>query len=1126
VGEALATTLGTWDDADGDSLSFSYQWRAEGVDIVGATSASYTLTSGEAHSTITVVVTASDGNGGSAPATSAGTPVTNTVPLNTALPAISGSTAVGSTLSTSNGGWDDADGDSLSYGYQWRADGSAIAGATSATYTLTSSEAHSTITVVVTASDGNGGSTPATSAGTPVTNTAPSNKALPTISGSSPAVGNTLSASNGTWIDADGDSLDFSYQWRANGVNIAGATTTSYTLTSSEAHASITVVVTASDGNGGSTPAISAGTPVTNAMPVNSALPTISGSPAVGNTLTTSNGSWDDTDDDSLSYGYQWRADGVDIAGAASASYTLTSNEAHSSISVVVTASDGNGGSTPATSADTPVTNTAPVNSALPTISGSAAVGNTLSASDGTWSDADGDSLSYSYQWRANGVDIAGAINSSFTVTASQSGTTLSVTVTADDGFGGSGSASSSGIAGNSPPIISGSPLTSVPGHTAYSFTPNASDADNDPLTFNIVNKPDWALFDTASGQLSGTPTNSDAGTTSGIQISVSDGRSTISLSAFNLTVTENLDSDGDGMPNDWELANGLDPNDPSDATTDLDGDGTSNIDEYLANSNPANDDYPPTLTLPSDISVNAAGLFTPVDIGEASAYDELDGALTPISDALEYYTPGSHQVTWSVSDAAGNTASGTQTVDVIPQVSFSKGQSATEGSTVSFRVILNGQAVSYPVLVPYVVAGSAAIDGSDHDLSDGIAVINDGLETRISFNTLNDGPGEGPEYIHIVMYEPTNAVEGPQYIHTIELIEGNVAPLVSLSAEQGGIQSRNVLTGAGDVTVIPTLIDPNTDDSHSYDWTATDGRLRDIDSAVDTYTFDPDDLSPGIYTLHLKVSDGSAKDETSLALNLIAAAPSLSADQDSDGDGTDDLSEGIADEDNDGVPDYLDAIPSANVLQEQSALSTSYLIEGEPSVRLTLGSVALRAQHGMANIDPDDLESVGAPVDTEFDFSSGLFDFNIEEIPVAGQSVQVVIAQLAAIPQNPVYRKLTPAGWNDFVIDANNALASAAGEAGYCPPPGDSSYSEGLTAGYWCVQLTIQDGGPNDADGIANHCVDDPGGVAEKLASQQSTTSSGGGGSSDSLFLLWLISLSLWRIRTTRKMTALEFRI
>ncbi len=50
-----------------------------------------------------------------------------------------------------------------------------------------------------------------------------------------------------------------------------------------------------------------------------------------------------------------------------------------------------------------------------------------------------------------------------------------------------------------------------------------------------------------------------------------------------------NADTDRDGMPDSWELANGLNPNDPSDAPLDPDGDGVINLKEYLASTNPTN---------------------------------------------------------------------------------------------------------------------------------------------------------------------------------------------------------------------------------------------------------------------------------------------------------------------------------------------------------------------------------------------------------------------------------------------------------------------------------------------------------------------------------------------------------
>ncbi|MGH8179174.1 MAG: putative Ig domain-containing protein [Steroidobacter sp.] len=89
----------------------------------------------------------------------------------------------------------------------------------------------------------------------------------------------------------------------------------------------------------------------------------------------------------------------------------------------------------------------------------------------------------------------------------------------------------------NRAPTITGSPPTSVDAGVAYSFTPTASDADRDTLGFTIQNRPSWASFDTATGRLSGTPASANTGAFNSIVISVSDGRASASLAAFNITV-------------------------------------------------------------------------------------------------------------------------------------------------------------------------------------------------------------------------------------------------------------------------------------------------------------------------------------------------------------------------------------------------------------------------------------------------------------------------------------------------------------------------------------------------------------------------------------------------------------
>ncbi|HEU4486796.1 MAG TPA: putative Ig domain-containing protein [Povalibacter sp.] len=89
----------------------------------------------------------------------------------------------------------------------------------------------------------------------------------------------------------------------------------------------------------------------------------------------------------------------------------------------------------------------------------------------------------------------------------------------------------------NHAPTITGTPATSVTVGNSYSFKPTAKDADGNSLGYSIKNKPSWATFSTATGQLSGKPSSSNVGSFSNIVISVSDGKASASLKAFTIAV-------------------------------------------------------------------------------------------------------------------------------------------------------------------------------------------------------------------------------------------------------------------------------------------------------------------------------------------------------------------------------------------------------------------------------------------------------------------------------------------------------------------------------------------------------------------------------------------------------------
>ncbi|MFZ9054138.1 MAG: putative Ig domain-containing protein [Woeseiaceae bacterium] len=111
-----------------------------------------------------------------------------------------------------------------------------------------------------------------------------------------------------------------------------------------------------------------------------------------------------------------------------------------------------------------------------------------------------------------------------------------------DSGFNAASTADSAGVAsggsGNSAPSISGTPPSQVNANNLYSFTPTASDVDEDTLTFSISGLPPWAAFDTRTGELHGLPSDADVGVYDSIKITVFDDNSASdSLGPFSVTV-------------------------------------------------------------------------------------------------------------------------------------------------------------------------------------------------------------------------------------------------------------------------------------------------------------------------------------------------------------------------------------------------------------------------------------------------------------------------------------------------------------------------------------------------------------------------------------------------------------
>ena len=188
----------------------------------------------------------------------------------------------------------------------------------------------------------------------------------------------------------------------------------------------ITVRVTASKSGFTSVNKTSAPTSAVTAGQIIPGTPTISGSAQVGQVLTANTGSWSPNPD---TFTYQWKAAGTNITNATNATLTIPADALGKTITVVVTgAKTGYTTVSRESSATaTVVAATGTLTTAVPTISGTAAVGELLTANAGTWGPAPVD---LTYQWKSAGTNISGATSSVLEIPATSLGQTITVTVT------------------------------------------------------------------------------------------------------------------------------------------------------------------------------------------------------------------------------------------------------------------------------------------------------------------------------------------------------------------------------------------------------------------------------------------------------------------------------------------------------------------------------------------------------------------------------------------------------------------------------------------------------------------------------------------------------------------------
>jgi len=498
-------------------------------------------------------------------------------------------------------------------------------------------------------------------------------------------------------------------------------------------------------------------------------------------------------------------------------------------------------------------------------------------------------------------------------------------------------------------------------------------------------------------------------------------------------------------------------------------------------------------------LTVNARGLLTDIAVDVAVlASDVVDGDISAVV-VKSLYPSGVHTIALTASDHSGNSAQAEMIVYINPLVELGLRGGVEAGGVYQVQVSLSGPAAVYPVVVAYHITGAAV--GTESGAYAAELIIEQGTEGFIEFNVPETALAD--DVITLSLSSSQNAVISQGNELSLNVFDINLSPIVNLSVEQGGELVSVIDSQGGVVTVTANINDINQQDVHSVEWNVGESPFVDIDGddLANTFEFEPDQLTEGTYGLTVEVTETSTSEQFMVAVDtdlvVIATLNTLSPTDDSDSDGIVDVDEGYGDADQDGIADYLDNDSNISRLPIGDNTQQMQTVNG---LKLSIGDV-VRSAYGItssdANIEVADITNYGGEngsavdntADAQFTNISNIISFNISNLLSAGDTVAVVIplATGKVIPINAVYRKYTQTeGWYNFVVDDNNTVLSALKDSdGNCPAPQSTSYIAGLKAGDNCIELLIEDGGLNDADGIANGVIKDPGVLAVEAVNQ-----------------------------------------
>jgi len=546
---------------------------------------------------------------------------------------------------------------------------------------------------------------------------------------------------------------------------------------------------------------------------------------------------------------------------------------------------------------------------------------------------------------------------------------------------------------------------------------------------------------------------------------------------------------------------------------------------------------------------------------------------------------PGRHNVAFIAQDnqaVEGSIAHAVEqniTIDVYPTINFGKDETLVKGTNKIISVYLNGSLpavcdalsncelevnvssndmAEYRFITQDEVSAIEIDDNYQHDTS--LCRIYPGSDTltfevaatdSLAANILVCSDSTSTQALELMLEEGTNNLDtrrtvnlGAKSYVNVSFTEQDLQPEVSLTVNTEvnfELQQTAIVEQGQSIIVEAMITDGNgvdlSEPTHELEWTypaVFDGLVTETISdqkaqlELDTSSLSINEFA--FYDVALKVQDKGIANHAirqtvrvKVMINTAGLAP-----------------EDLLDSDGDMVPDSKDNNLPENVILaaanghamtgDDIASNENYAIESSPGTTLRLGSLAQQTQRYGLAMNADDaaeLSMVLPEVESGTDTIYQIFDYEIHNLPIHGQSAQIVIplqspldkhGRPEGLPANIGIIKYRDGKWIDFIDDNDkNNIAFAKGYAGSCPPPGSSAYAynEELTdAGkYHCLEITIEDGGPNDDDGEVNGSIIDPLLPLAKfdISGTGSSNSSGSGsGGSLSWFIALIIMLAV----------------